>query len=61
MPAKKTPIKKAPKGPRGPVLRTITLRELTEVLKKDENAVIQVSRRSVIAHLEQAARSNINF
>lgn len=61
MAAKKTPTKKAAKGPRGPVLRSISLRELTEVLKADGDAVIQVSRRSVITHLEKAARSKINF
>lgn len=61
MAAKKTATKKAGKGPRGPVLRTVTLRELTATLKGDQDAVIQVSRRSVIAYLEKKNRDSIEF
>lgn len=61
MAAKKTATKNAGKGPRGPVLRSITLRELTATLKGDQDAVIQVSRRSVISYLEEKNRSSINF
>ncbi len=53
--------KKAAKGPRGPALRAITLRELIDVLQNDQDAEIQVSRRSVVAYLETKARRSIKF
>jgi len=58
---KKTATKKGGKGPRGPVLRTVTLKELTATLKGDQDAVIQVSRRSVITFLEKKNRESLNF
>jgi hypothetical protein len=52
---------KAQKGPRGPVLKTIKLRELIKILHDDQDAEIQVSRRSVIAYLERKTRQDIKF
>jgi hypothetical protein len=51
----------AQKGPRGPVLKTIKLRDLIKVLHNDQDAEIDVSRRSVISYLERKTRQEIKF